>query len=51
MFILRTPSNTPAIRRNGTPFVYSSRELARMGAKALEKSQGPLNVARFEGGK
>jgi precorrin-4 methylase len=47
MFILKSAADQTALMKSGDPFLYSSRELARMGAKALESTKGRMTVAPF----
>jgi hypothetical protein len=47
MFILKNESGETVLMKNGDPFIYTTRELARMGAKALRETKGNLTDFRF----
>ena len=44
MFILKNIIGEVALMANGDAFLYSSAELAAMGAKALQSTKGNLRV-------
>ena len=44
MFILKNIIGETALMSNGDAFIYSSAELAAMGARALQSTKGNLRV-------